>query len=241
MYPFRHLALLLLFLPVFAAAQSTWVKGYVVAGQGPRYVLESNPRGIFIVNRTKFAVHWVAALERQEKSGNLLEVGLHVFGRQKSQYPVTVILPPNFVAETIDAGTTKSFGLDLNLEYSLLLFDDLGAGLNGYLGFALNSGYAQFKLNSHQSSVFSANEHQYWGNLGVVPRLQMGLGKRLKLDFNAALFLLGASHEASRTKNPALTLSQQKSTLLSINLLQKAWLRLGLGYRLGKDKVDKTD
>jgi hypothetical protein len=237
----RFLPLLLFLQPFFAHAQSTWVKGYLVASQAPKYVLESSPNSIFIVSRAKSAIQWMAAVERRGKNGNLLELGLNVFGRQRSQYPVKVIVPPNFTLETIDAGATKSFGLDLSVEYSLLLFEGMAKGLNGYLGFALNSGYAQFELEPHQSSVFPANSQQYWGNLGLVPRMQLELGKRMKLDFNIALFLLDAYYNKDAVENPVLTVSQQRNASLDIAFGQKAWFRLGLGYRLGEGKADEKD
>lgn len=229
----RFLPIALLFcLPFWGKAQNFWVKSYLGGGFAPRHVLIENfgSVDVYIAQRNKPQLLWMLALERQMKKGNLIEISVGFRTKQTAHNYRNLILSPNSEPESVDVGTTKQLAMDLNLEYSMLIVNNIVDKLDAYCSFILNTGYSAFEFGPKRSTMFPRASEVYWGNLGIAPRAQLGIGNRWKLDVNIALFLLNLTYESDSVRNPALSASQQSSSLLAFNFGQKLWLRLGLGY-----------
>jgi len=226
--------ILLMILPLGGSAQSFWMKPYLGGGFGPPHALIANywSDDVFVVYKSKPQLFWMLALERQTKKGTLFEFGVNVRAKQKQRNFLNLQLAPNSNVESVDVGATNSFGLDMNLEYSLLIVNNIVDKLDAYFAFIVNTGYASFEFNPNRSSIFPRSDEAFWGNVGVAPRAQLAFGNRWKMDINLALFLLNFNLESSTVRNPALNASQQSSNTLVVGFGNKLWLRMGVGYRI---------
>lgn len=105
---------------------------------------------------------------------------------------------------------------------------------------ALRYGHAEFVPDAARATWYPLEEMETVLSLGVAPRIQANLNKRLHFDFNIPVHLVHVGFTKSVRNNPALTKEQATSNIVEFDLLNRFACRLGLSWRLNKTNRIKS-
>jgi hypothetical protein len=233
---------LLILLTILSAsilnAQKVWIKGNVEIGED-RFLTLGNPadyRNSLVIIPDKsgvltpsLSVLWVPNAKKQWEFGAWFRsynaerfVGVYI------QNDSTVVRP---------LGDFRSKSVGAFMEYAQNLKPSCTGKTNIYAGFFTDVHVSNANVAStYRSEDFPLERTIIGGRLGVLGKFQYLLGERLMLEFSTRINLGNVSIDQSRIENPALTLAQQKSSILDVSMFGGHQLRCAVAWRLGKTR-----
>jgi hypothetical protein len=192
----------------------------VLQGLSVRELLEARP---------VLAVSYVRTL----KTGAYFELGFRYDGPvdgNKKFIPVNDLLPIQGVPTLFYSNRTTQIHLEAGLDLGIR-----SGKFQSRLGSFIRYSDSRFDFDS-RDTLFFGQERRFNGlQFGLTPHFSLPLGKRFDLDMSIPVQLLQAGFEYTRIENPALTPSQQKNRLASLEAFKPlAQFRFGLVWHLNK-------
>ena len=132
-------------------------------------------------------------------------------------------------------GKQRNNFAQIQYEYNFLQGGVGDRRIKTYLGLFLR---ANSQWASYRPGTATYYPVQHWSTSispGFVPRVRLKSSERWSIEVSAPIVLAYFGYEQNTVENPALSKSQQRSSLLDINMLNlETQLRIGFSYALNK-------
>ena len=221
-------------------SQNVWLKGYIGVRAGPQFNLRGNlnPYDIFIDYPSSSSFLLMPAVAVENRKGNFWEIGATIRMNKNDDEYSPVQVPPNDSVQFVNLGETKLINLESCFEYNYQLYKQSARRWKTYLGWVINPYWSKYTFTPQQSYLFPMENYVAGADLGIIPRAQLELNSRLRLDMNVCFFLFSADYGHAYLGNPAFTDEQQNSGLFDIGVFEKFWLRIGLAWKISSKTVE---
>jgi len=175
-------------------------------------------------------LHPTIALEWKNKRKDIHEIELTNFDWSNNNsgiYAISAGNDPDF------AGKIAHIALGLRYEYKLMFNKKRDHKLQPSIGFAALPFYKYDSYKPGNTTHFAKSQTSYGISAFVVPGVNYNLTSRFFIDANAPVCLGIAAFETTKSKNTALPLAAQNSSIFNFDGgVPMVALRLGVGLRI---------
>ena len=224
------------FFAVSVFSQQNYLKGYLGIGDlnnpAPYFATESRKLTTSGVQSGFFQLAWA----KEKPNGRSREI---IIGGMPGSFRNTF----DFTGDTVPGiftpvGKIRGWNAHIQAEFRRQKCSGSKKNVKPYGGWFFNLSHSDNTFNSYRTDYYNQKRTASGLRIGFLVGSQGRLSKRLVLDANAGISFYNAEFRHEYIANPALSKSLQTTGNIRMDFNLAAFLRVGIGYRLGVSKEE---